>query len=295
MISRRSFFQRVAAVPAGFSTPALRGETDYTRHLGVQLYTLRDVLPKDPDTTLREVARIGYREVEVLGDNLRQISPILKKYNLAAVSGHFDAGLITGRWRDPKPASLPDNWNAAADLAKASGLSYMVVPWIDQEDRTDEAFRAIVDKLNPAGEVCRARGMKLCYHNHAFDFAPRNSGRLIDLLLRRTDPAFVALELDVFWASVAGFDPVQVLKQFKGRVPLIHLKDKAKDTPKKYDEEIPAASFKEVGAGILDIRGILHAATAAGVRHILVEQDKTPGDPIACIRRSYEYVRNLKA
>jgi sugar phosphate isomerase/epimerase len=99
--------------------------------------------------------------------------------------------------------------------------------------------------------------------------------------------------MDVFWVSVAGQDPVEMLKQYKGRVPLIHLKDKATGTAVQYDEKVPAATFKEVGSGSLDFLAVLRAAEAAGVKHYFVEQDQTPGDPVDSLRKSYEFLRKV--
>jgi len=109
----------------------------------------------------------------------------------------------------------------------------------------------------------------------------------------RLDRKLVALEMDVFWVSVAGHDPVGMLQEWKGRVALLHLKDKAKGTPVQYNEGVDRTAFKEVGSGSLDFTAILKAAPAAGVKHYFVEQDQTPGDPIESLRKSYEFVSRI--
>jgi sugar phosphate isomerase/epimerase len=154
-------------------------------------------------------------------------------------------------------------------------------------------YKQLADKMNSAGLQSRAAGLKFCYHNHAFEFRGEHGQRPIDILLERLDKKTVGLELDVFWVSIAGNDPVQLLKQNAGRVPLVHLKDKAKGAPVVYEEGVPPQTFKEVGAGELDFAAILKAAAAAGAKHYFVEQDQTPGDPVASLKQSYEYLRRL--
>jgi len=154
-------------------------------------------------------------------------------------------------------------------------------------------MKALAEKLNKAGEKCRAAGLSLCYHNHAFEFEPMDGTTRFQVLLDTLDKKLVGLELDVFWVSVAGRDPVEILKQTSGRVHLLHLKDKAQGTPVMYKESVPASTFKEVGHGTLDWPAILRAAESAGVQHYFVEQDQTPGDPVESLRQSYDYISKL--
>jgi sugar phosphate isomerase/epimerase len=138
-------------------------------------------------------------------------------------------------------------------------------------------------------------GLQLCYHNHGFEFEALPDGkRPLDVLMSATQPDLVKLELDVFWVSVTGADPVALINQYKGRLALLHLKDKVKGTPVETQEgKVPRTSFAEVGSGVLDIPAILKAGAAAGVEHYFVEQDETPGDPIASLRKSFEYLRTV--
>ena len=100
--------------------------------------------------------------------------------------------------------------------------------------------------------------------------------------------------MDLFWVCVAGNDPVEMLHKMKGRVPLVHLKDKAEGTPVLYKESVEKTAFKEVGSGVLDWKKVLVAAASAGVQHYFVEQDQTPGDPIESLKKSYQYLSTLK-
>ncbi len=135
--------------------------------------------------------------------------------------------------------------------------------------------------------------MQFCYHNHCFEFKGERGQRPIDILLERWDKKDVGLELDVFWVNVGGADPVEMLKRVAGRVPLVHLKDKAKGTPVLYEEAKAGQAFREVGAGVLDFPAILAAAENAGAKHYFVEQDQTPGDPVASLKQSYDFLRTI--
>jgi len=255
--------------------------------VGAQLYTVRNVLPKKPQETLEALDKIGYREAEVAGAGLDQIWPSLKKTRLKPVSIHLDFGLFV-----PEKASQLD---AAIADAKKRGFEYVGYPYFPPNQRGGlDAIRRLADTLNKAGEKCRAAGLKLFYHNHCFEFEPMESTTPFQALLEHTDKNLVGLELDIFWVSVGGHDPVEILTKNPGRFPLMHLKNKAAGVPVQYKEStVPRTAFKEVGNGVLDIPAILRAASKAGVKHYFVEQDSTPGDPVESMRQSYEYLSKL--
>lgn len=275
-IDRRSFLALAAASAA----------SSYARMLdivGVQLYTLRTVLPKDPYNVLHALEEIGYREVEVVAAGMEQIWPSLKRTSLNAISLHMDTALFT-RYQDKLPAALDD--------AKQRGFQYVVCPYIAPQDRGGEdVIRKLGETLNKAGEFCNKSGLRLCYHNHAFEFAPSGDGTLLDVLMHTADPKLVSLELDIMWAHVAGVDPVSVLKQYGDRIALMHIKNVAPGVPKQYNERVPAAAFREVGNGVIDIPAVLRAARSTAVKHYFVEQDQTPGDPVDSLRQSFEYLK----
>jgi sugar phosphate isomerase/epimerase len=169
----------------------------------------------------------------------------------------------------------------------------VVCPWIDPRDRGGvEMIRKLGGTLNHAGELSRKAGMRLCYHNHAFEYQPTADGRLLDVLMKTTDPALVSLELDVMWAHVAGADPVGVLQQYGDRIPLVHLKNVAPGVEPRFNENIPRAAFHDLSDGAVDIPAVIRAAKQAGVKHYFVEQDETPGDPIESLRKSFQYLES---
>jgi sugar phosphate isomerase/epimerase len=270
------------------------------RALGVQLYTVRDRLGAQADRTLEAIAAIGYKELELGRADLAQLVPLARKHGLRAVSTHIEAPLVTGDWTAWKDAvTVPDGYTLERALGEASthGIRYAVVSYLMPSERGGglQFYQRLADQLNKAGEAGRKAGVTLGYHNHGFEFEPLPDGRRpLDVLVTRTDPSLVKLELDVFWVGITGADPAELLGRYKGRVALVHLKDRAKDAPRATDErKVAPASFKEVGSGSLDFGAILKAADAAGVQHYFVEQDHTPGDPIASLRQSYGYLQAL--
>jgi sugar phosphate isomerase/epimerase len=253
--------------------------------IGVQLYTVRSIINDKPLETLKALDQIGYREAEVIQGNMDKIWPALKQTSLKPVSLHMDTALFT-RNQEKLPAAL--------DEAKEKGFEYVVCPYIAPADRGGvDMIKKLGQTLNSAGEMCRKAGLHLCYHNHAFEFQQEGNGTLLDVLMQTADPKLVNLELDIMWSTVAGVDPVSVLKKYGSRVALMHLKNVAPGVEKRYNEMVPKTAFREVGNGVVDIPAVLKAAAQAGVKHYFVEQDQTPGDPVASLRASFEYLKKL--
>ena len=266
----------------------------FSKPLGAQLYTLRFVLPDNPAQTLKDLAAIGYTEVEVLQNDYPAQAQMIRDAGLNAASMHLFAGVVTGVMGDANPPQK--TVEEAAAFARNEGISYLVMPYLPQDERgaTLDHYKALAAKLNKAGETAKAAGLGFAYHNHAFEFEPMGESTPLDTILAETDPSLVQLELDVFWVSVAGLDPTALLGKYAGRVPLTHLKDKAPDVPQQFKEGLPKESFREVGAGSLDFAAILRACETAGVQHYFVEQDQTAGDPLASLRQSYSHLRTLE-
>lgn len=253
--------------------------------LGVQLYTLRGVITADPLATLRAVEQIGYREAELVVDNLDKVMAAIKQTQIKPVSLHMDSTMFQKRQAE-LPAALAD--------AKKRGFEYAVCPYIAPADRGgSDMMKRLGDTLNKAGAICKELDLKLCYHNHAFEWEPFGGGILLDVLLDSSDPKLVNLELDIMWAKVGGFDPAAVITKYAKRIELLHLKNVADGIEKRFNEQVPRTAFKEVGNGVIDIPSVLAASAAAGVKHYFVEQDQTTGDPLASLKESFQYVQKL--
>lgn len=284
--SRRALLSATAGAmtTAGLS---LGAQKHALKTIGVQLYTVRDVLPQHPLQTLQEIEAIGYRQVEVTLSPGPPIWSELRQTKLKAISAHVSTDLF----EEKSQAKL----RAAIEEVKNNGLSFVVYPYVAPVNRTGlKGMKKLAKTLNEAGQLCKEGGLRLCYHNHAFEFEPIDGTTALAVLLQETKPDRVGLELDVFWASVAGNDPVQLLKRYSGRVPLLHLKDKSPDVKVQYGENVPPGAFREVGHGSLNFPAILEGAAAARVEHYFVEQDRTPADPLLSLRQSYDYLSHLK-
>jgi sugar phosphate isomerase/epimerase len=281
MLSRRRFVE--TSTLAAFASIA---RAKKLQTIGVQLYTVRSVLPEKPAEILRALDAMGYREAEGNFVDLDKIVPNLQGLHLKLVSVHMDIPTVL-KGKD-------DDLSRAFATVKKSGASYAVFPYLPPANRGGlDAVRRLSESLNHAGEKCRAEGLTFCYHNHAFEFEPMEGTTPLEVLMKTTDKKAVGLELDAFWVSVAGHDPVEMLKKYAGRVHLMHLKDKAQGTPVMYKESPGKEAFKEVGSGVLDWAKVLRAAAASGVEHYFVEQDQTPGDPLDSLRQSIAYLKKL--
>ena len=282
MTSRRQLLQ--AGSLAAALTAVARSKQLST--IGVQLYTVRTVLPQKPAETLAAIRAAGYQEIEATYAGLDKIWPAIQASGLKPVSIHLDSTMVT--------KGNPDDLAKALDRLKQLGFAYAVMPYVPPAERGGlDVIRALADKFNIAGEKAKAAGLTFAYHNHAFEFEPMQGTTPFEVLMDRTDKQLVGLEMDVFWVSVAGHDPVELLGKLKGRVPLLHCKDKASGTEVMYKESVPRTAFKEVGNGVLDWPRILKAASEAGVAHYFVEQDQTSGDPIDSLKQSYNFLSKV--
>jgi sugar phosphate isomerase/epimerase len=274
-LSRRAFAAKAAALlPAAKLAAGMEKLTQ--RNLGVQLYTVRNIIASDPAGVLNQIKQIGYAEAEATADTLAKDWAAIQSSGLKPVSVHLNL--------DPTDEELAG--------AKSKGFEYAVIPYVPPQKRGGvDVMKKMAASFQKAGERAKSHGLQLCYHNHAFEFEPMGGTMPLDILMGETKPDDVKLEMDIFWVTVAGHDPVQLLKKYSGRVPLLHLKDKKKGQPAKaqYNENVPKDTFKEIGNGSIDIAAVLKAANTAGVRHYFVEQDQSP-DPIASLRDSYRYL-----
>jgi sugar phosphate isomerase/epimerase len=282
MSSRREFLQ-AGSLAAALATCA---RSTQLKTIGVQLYTVRTVLPEKPAETLRAIDSIGYREAEATFAGLDKIWAALEATHLKPVSIHLDSALVT--------KGSDDEIARTMEQMKEKGFSYAVMPYLPPAERGGlDAIKILAHNLNRSAQKAHAAGLAFCYHNHAFEFEPMGGTLPFDVLLENTDKKLVGIEMDAFWVSVAGHDPVEMLGKLKGRVPLMHVKDKASGTPVMYKESVPKTAFKEAGNGVLDWPKVLRAAASAGVAHYIVEQDQTPGDPVDSLRQSFQYLSKL--
>ena len=276
-ITRRDFVQTMAGVGmATVFSPLPR--TAYRARLdkvGLQLYTVRDQMKADFESTLARVAEIGYKEVEFAGyfdHSPADVRAILARHGLSAPSTHI--GDIS-----------PEAWKASLDAAHTIGHEYIVVPWIPQEKRmTLDGWKQVAGDFNRAAAAARDAGIQFAYHNHDFEF-PKVDGQVpYDVLLQNTDPKLVQLEIDLYWITKAGQDPLEYFARWPGRVPLVHVKDSA---------GAPENKMVDVGQGKIDWKRIFAKRDQAGIKHFFVEHDQPP-QPFEDIAASYRYLSQLE-
>ena len=282
--SRRDFIRQSSLLTAGLFIS--KDEWFKTqKNIGIQLYTLRNDMGKDPKGTLQKVAQLGYKEVETFGYNqgkwfgmtAPELKTVLKDNGLSSPSGHtFPGGMfLKDGWED--------NWKKAVDDSKTLGQKFIVIPWLEEASRKPiENYKKIAGGLNKAAVVSKAAGLQICYHNHDFEFVPSDGQTGFDILMKETDASLVKLELDIYWAVKAGKNPLDLFKAYPGRFPLWHVKD-MDNTDKKF--------FTEVGNGTIDFKTIFTKAKESGMKHFFVEQDICPGPPLDSAAKSIAYMK----
>jgi sugar phosphate isomerase/epimerase len=289
-LNRRTFL-RTAGTAAAVSLVPSRFLWAASQHrvspIGVQLYTVRDLMKNDFEGTIAEVAQIGYKEVEFagyFGRTADQVKAVLDKNGLKAPSTHVQYD------------ELDDKFPSVIEFSKTIGLQYIICPWIPPELRkSPDIWKQASEKFNKCGEQSKAAGMEFGYHNHWFEFLPTNGVLPYDELLRLTDPNLVKMEMDLCWISTTGTDPVKYFEKYPGRFPLVHVKD-VKTMPKVTQGGAQnfgdTVDLTEVGSGVIDWKRIFAHANKAGIKHYIVEHDH-PKQPLESIKGSYEYLSKL--
>lgn len=287
MLTRRRFLGN--AIGGIAASVALRdalaaGRLAWTKPIGLELYTVREMFPKDPAKTLKEVAAAGYKEVEI-GPGVKpdKLSADLRAAGLTAPSGYFDS-----------PKTLED-WKESVDQAHEYGLRYIVVG--DNPSLSADEWKKRADLYNQCGKVAQIAGIQFCYHAHFRELEPVDGTTGYDILLEHCDPKLLKMEMDIFWVDYAGKDPLPYWKRYPGRYPLLHIKDMRKGVTIHSTEDVPENGpnpFAPVGQGTIDWKRIFSHVQEAGARHIFVEQDRCNLPPLEAIKISYEYLRKLR-
>lgn len=287
-VSRREFFGQVA-VGMLVSARTARAASHKIDKLGVQLYTVRDLMAKDFEGTLAKVASAGYKEVEFAGyfdRKAQDVRMILDHHGLTAPSTHVDYPSLS----DDKLAKLIED-------SHTIGHQFMVNPWIDEQMRKEpDIWKRVAATFNRAGETTKKAGIQFAYHNHHFEFVPQNGTRPIETILTECDPKLVKIEMDLCWTTVAGADPLTYFKRYPGRFPLVHVKGLKRvpdgDPPVPFDKAIP--QITDVGNNdIINWKRIFGRSKQAGIQHYFVEHD-APAAPIESIERSAKYLQTLQ-
>jgi sugar phosphate isomerase/epimerase len=301
METRRDFLKKTmgaAALPAvleggasalvGASEANAAGRLGWPGPIGLEMYTVRDQFAKAAAETLEQVAAAGYKEVEAAAFLPMNLSVSEFKRELAKVGLTSPSGFLE------VPKSVAE-WKKSAAQAQAFGWKYVVVAYTELPDA--DGWKRLADLFNQCGGVCRDAGIQFCYHNHLREFAKVGDTTGYDILLTHCDPALVKMELDIFWITYAGADPLPYFKKHSGRFPLLHIKDMKKDavgSDTKFPPDSGPNPFAPVGQGRIDWATIFAHVHEAGAKHIFVEQDRSDGSPLEAIKTSYDYLRKLR-
>ncbi len=260
------------------------GQLAWPKPIGLEMYTVRDQYAKDPAGTLKKIGKIGYREVEISTDiPAGTLKGYLRDANLTAPSTYPDA---------PKDV---DAWKQTLDKVHPYGFRYIVVG--DNPVMDADAWKRRAELFNECGKLAQSAGLQFCYHAHFHEFAPLGDTTGYDIMLKNCDPGLLKIEMDCFWATYAGQDPVKYFEKFPGRFPLLHIKDFKPGFPtstSNFPYDSSNNPFAPAGKGRIDWARIFAHAPQAGVKHIYVEQDICDGDPFDAAQTSFTYLKNLR-
>ena len=314
-MKRRNFIQAGTLAFSGllFARSARSGSFFYNKAVppvGLQLYTLGDLMITDPKGTLQKLAAIGYKEVETAGSQKgnwygykpKELAAMIKEAGMTWRSAHVGGAAFTmanvmkmaktaedsarlqkimEKYKDmPKAMNLTENVQELADAAAEGGIGYLVCSSIPVS--TLDEIKKAADVFSKAGEACKKVGVQFAYHNHTSEFDEVEGVRAFDYILNNTDKDLVKMELDLAWATKAKQDPVALFKLHPGRYPLWHVKDLDKATMN------PA----EVGTGVVDFKRIFDNAKESGMKYFFVEQDGAP-KPLQNVTNSYNYLAKM--
>jgi sugar phosphate isomerase/epimerase len=281
--SRRSFLKASGALAAAACVGSERlMAASLHMPIGLQLYSVRNLLPKDFEGTLHQLAAAGYKEVEAAGyfdKTAADFGNALNKAGLKCVSTHHQL------------VQLKTQFDQLIQYGQALGLEYIICSWAGvhrdptrKGDLNLDDWRYVADQFNAIGEKVKAAGMTFGYHNHTVEFGTENGVVFFDELLKRTDPNLVKFEMDCGWVVGGGHNPVEYLSKFPERFPLLHVKDMVKGPDGKLRNVV-------MGKGFIDYKPIFRAAT--GLKHYFIEQEEFEGDPMTELREDADFMKKL--
>lgn len=256
-----------------------------SQEIGLQLYSLRNEIPKDVPGSLALIKSWGIKEIEgggTYGMTIDEFNALAKKNNLKMVSIGADFNELA---KDPA---------AVAAKAKQFGAAYVMCAWIPHKgtDFTLADTENAIAVFEKAGKVLAAAGLSFCYHPHGYEFRKHEDGTLFDLMVKKLDPAYVNFEMDVFWVKHPGQDPVALLKKYPNRFPLMHLKDRKPGTEGNQFGTADDETNVVLGAGDVGIAAIMKEARKLGVKHFFIEDESSHA--VHQIPQSLEYLKTLK-
>jgi sugar phosphate isomerase/epimerase len=261
--------------------------------IGLQLYSVKDVIEADLKSILQQLGAIGYKEIEsypgqkghYFGYTPAEFKSMLNDAGMELVSSHFGSGTRGGKAGSWQQATLLQNFDGLVEKAAQTGQKYLTCSSLDGSLRkTPDDLKRIAGDFNKAGETCKKAGLQFAYHNHAFEFEKVGNTVLYDYLLENTDPELVKYELDMYWVVAGNQDPAAYLNKYPNRFPLGHVKDMDKGDRNKNTE---------VGTGSIKYADILKTAKKQGMKHFFVEQESFTRPSMESMRMNYAYLNSV--
>jgi len=281
-MERRKFIQTSSLAAVGMmALPSLLKAGQFKNSVGLQLYTLRQVIMKDVKGTLKAVADMGYTQAETYGYNngklfgmtVKEFGDYMKSIGMKTISGHYGIELTT------------NNWEKSCEDAKSLGQKYVVVPWLDKKYYSSlDELKKTCETLNKAGEVAKKYDLQFGYHNHAFELEQVEGQVMMDFMLGQLDPKLVTWEMDIYWIVRGGSDPIKYFEKYPGRFQLWHVKDMDKVNPE---------NNADVGTGSIDFKNLFAKADQAGLKDFFVEQESYPSTPMESTKNCVNYLKTI--
>ena len=263
-------------------SPVAKAQSTINDKFGIQLYTLRDDLPKDPKGVLTQIASFGYKELEgyegpqglFWGMSNTEFKKFVEDLGMRFVASHCNYG---------------QDFERKAAEAGAIGMEYLIAPYLGPQKSLDDYKRA-AETFNQKGEICRRNGLRFAYHNHDYSFKPVDGQMPQDVMMQVADKNLVDFEMDIYWVVNAGQDPEAWFRKYKDRFRLVHVKDRQRGVGET-NQNVSVV----LGTGSINFPQILRTAAQNGVRHFVVEQEAYEGTtPLAAVRENATYMKNFR-
>jgi len=319
MLNRRDFITKTSALSAAglLFSAELFAKSPLLEKIGIQFFSLPKLLEKDLSGTLAMLSKMGYKEVELYGPYTFSAASAQQRWDAVTPSlgfkgsgyfGHTGAEMksmlqsngLTAPSMHTDLDTLQTGMDKLAEAARFLGAEYVILPSIpDEKRKTLDDYKKMADAFNKIGEAAKKAGVKFAYHNHGYGLKEMNGQIPLKLILDGTDPSFVFFEMDLYWTTAGGADPIALLEDYKTRYHLMHVKDMSKKVQfsgdggdsKQWIELFPYITT--AGNGVLDLKAILTKAKETGVKHFIVEQDMV-AEPEVALKKSYDYLASLK-
>jgi sugar phosphate isomerase/epimerase len=288
-MNRREFVRTTALASTGLLLYSCGvREQHTTKSIGLQLYTLKDIIKDDVQGILKAVAGIGFKKLEAYSyadgkvfDTVpyAEFITMVSDLGMQVTSGHYGTGQVY-----PGVGTLSTGWEVAVDDAAKAKQEYMVIAWLAPDERKSlDDYKRVCELMNKQNELCRKAGIRLSYHNHDFEFAALEDQIPYDLMLKELDPS-ISMELDLYWINFAGFDALEYFKKHPGRFDQWHVKDR---------DKVETNRQTDVGSGSIDFKPIFAAAEQSGLKHFYLEQEFFVGPQLDSITKGYKYLESF--